>query len=232
MAKKVLKEAAKEAEKREQERRSAIADFNVNQMGKMWIDPDKIPTEDDIANAKKEFEEFTKSIQEKQDFLIADKPNALRVAKFMQNVIDRSAWQGMFYVGILRFHAQMEDFINSFDENNPVDLVLDYGAMQFAYLMFKDFGGIGLESANWMAENNEEFVPIMDKLHEHNDWYEFQVKKSENLKQRWAAMEQGYYLVILEGADEDVVDPGTVSQCGSEDGACACEEKDGCKKED
>ena len=216
MSKKEVKDAAKAAEMQEQERRKAIADFNVNQMGKMWIDPDKIPTDDDIAAAKKDFEEFTKSLQEKHDFLIADKPNALRVAKFMMDVIDRAPWKGMYYVGILRFHAQMEDFIKDFDENNPVDLVLDYGAMQFAYIMFKDFGGTGIESANWMAENNEQFVPILDTLHEHNDWYEFQVRKSENLKQRWAAMEQGYFLTILEGNDEDTIDPSTVA--GNDEG--------------
>jgi len=211
MSKKEVKEAAKAAEKQEQERRKAIADFNISQMGKMWIDPDKIPTEDDIANAKSEFEEFTKKLQEKNDFLIADKANALRVAGFMKDVIDRCSWTGRYYVGILRFHAQMEDFINAFDEQNPVDLVLEYDAMQFAYLMFKDFGGVGIESANWMAEHNDEFTPIFDTLCEHNDWYEFQVKKSENLRNRWAAMEQGYYLTILEGADGDVVDEKTTS---------------------
>ena len=42
------------------------------------------------------------------------------------------------------------------------------------------------------------------------------MRKSENLKQRWAAMEQGYFLTILEGNDEDTIDPSTVA--GNDDG--------------
>lgn len=210
MLKKEVKKAAKEAEKKEQERRMAIADFNVNQMGKLWIDPDKIPTDEDIENAKKDYEEFTKSLQEKNSYIIADEHNALRVAKFMQTVIDRMPWKGREFVGVLNFHALVEDFVKNFDENNPVPFVLDYGAMQFAAMMFKNFGGVGSESAEWFGENWEEFLPIHDKLYEHTNWCDLQYKKSENLKQRWAAMAQGYYMVILEGNDEDVVNPETI----------------------
>ena len=54
--KKSTKALANEVEKHEIERRKAIADFNTQNMGKYWIDPDKLPTEDDINLAKEEFE--------------------------------------------------------------------------------------------------------------------------------------------------------------------------------
>ena len=216
MSKKEIKNAAKAAEKHEEERRRAIADFNMNNMGKMVIDPDKVPTEEDINNAKKDFEDFTKGLQEKKDYLVADAPNALRVAKFMQTFIDRNVWTGRSFVGVLNFHGLLKDFIESFDENNPKNLELEYGPMQFAYLMFENYGGIGIESANWIAENWDEYLPIYEKLHELNDWYELQAKKSENLRQRWAAMAQGFYLELIEMNDEDVVDPATVNKDSSE----------------
>ena len=218
MSKKEIKDTAKAAEKQEQERRKVIADFNMNNMGKMVIDPDKVPTDADIENAKKEFEEFTKTLQEKNDYLVADAPNALRVAKFMQGFIDRNVWTGRAFVGVLNFHALMEDFIKGLDESNPFAIKLEYGAMQFADLMFENFGGVGIDSAEWIAENWEEYIPIYEKLHELNDWHELQVKKSENLRQKGAAMAQGYYLEVIEGSDDDTVDPATVEDHNQTEG--------------
>ena len=117
----------------------------------------------------------------------------------------------------------MGDFIEAFDEANPVPLVLEYGAMQFAFIMFANYGGVGIDSAEWIAENWEEYLPIYEKLHELTDWYELQRKKAENLKQRWGAMSQGYFLTILEGNDEDTLDPGTAAS--NEPAEEAAEEK-------
>ena len=86
--------------KLEEERRKAIAEFNVQNMGKYWIDPDKVPTSEDIENVKKEFEERTKALQEKKDYLVADKSNALRVAKFMKDFNDNAVWSQRMFVGV------------------------------------------------------------------------------------------------------------------------------------
>ena len=42
--------AVDQVAKLEEERRKAIAEFNVQNMGKFWIDPDKVPTDEDIEN--------------------------------------------------------------------------------------------------------------------------------------------------------------------------------------
>ena len=81
---------AKMAAQMEEERRKAIAEFNTTNMGKYWIDPDRVPTDEDIKKAKATFEKATKDLQEKKDYVIADKTNALRVAKFMKNFNDNS----------------------------------------------------------------------------------------------------------------------------------------------
>ena len=51
-----VNDAASQTARLEEERRKAIAEFNVQNMGKYWIDPDKVPTSEDIENVKKEFE--------------------------------------------------------------------------------------------------------------------------------------------------------------------------------
>ena len=191
------------AAKREDERRKAIAEFNVQNMGKYWIDPDKVPTNEDIESVKKEFEERTKALQEKKDYLIADKNNALRVAKFMKDFNDNSVWSQRMFVGVINFSALMKDFIDGFDENNPVDLVLEYAPTQYAFLLFENYGGIGIESAKHMAEIWEEYLPIYETLHELMDWYKKESDACDELKEKWGMFEQGYYLNILKDTDVD-----------------------------
>ena len=200
------------AAQQEEARRQAIADFNVKNAGRYWIDPDKAPTDEDVADAKKEYEDVTKALNEKNDYVIADSHNALRVAKFMKEFIEHTFWQKRSFVGVLNFSALMKDFIEHFDEENPCDLVLEFGPMQFAYMMFENFGGVGVQSANWMAENWDEYLPIYEKLHELIDWYQGEVRKSESLSTKWTLMSQGYYMNILENVEEKTTDGNDESE--------------------
>jgi len=197
MSKKEDKKAAEQAARQEAQRRQAIAEFNKNNAGHFVIDPDRIPTEEDIRAAQKDFEYATTTLNEKNDYIVADKENALRVAKFMREFIGNCHWEQRYFVGVINFCALMDEFIEKFDENNPTDLVLEYGPLQFAQIMFANYSGNGLEEAKRMAEINDEFVPIHDKLHELTDWYENEAKKCEDLRNRWAMYAQGYAMEIV-----------------------------------
>ena len=198
-----VNDAASQAARLEEERRKAIAEFNVQNMGKYWIDPDKVPTSEDIENVKKEFEERTKALQEKKDYIVADKNNALRVAKFMKDFNDNSLWSQRMFVGVLNFSALMNDFIEGFDENNPVDLILEYAPVQYAFLLFENYGGIGIDSARHMAEIWDEYLPIYETLHELVDGYKKEADACDELKEKWAMFEQGYYLHVLDDTETD-----------------------------
>ena len=198
-----VNDAASQAARLEEERRKAIAEFNVQNMGKYWIDPDKVPTSEDIENVKKEFEERTKALQEKKDYIVADKNNALRVAKFMKDFNDNSLWSQRMFVGVLNFSALMNDFIEGFDENNPVDLILEYAPVQYAFLLFENYGGIGIDSARHMAEIWDEYLPIYETLHELVDWYKKEADTCDKLKEKWAMFEQSYYLHVLDDTETD-----------------------------
>ena len=198
-----VNDAASQAARLEEERRKAIAEFNVQNMGKYWIDPDKVPTSEDIENVKKEFEERTKALQEKKDYIVADKNNALRVAKFMKDFNDNSLWSQRMFVGVLNFSALMNDFIEGFDENNPVDLILEYAPVQYAFLLFENYGGIGIDSARHMAEIWDEYLPIYETLHELVDGYKKEAGACDELKEKWAMFEQGYYLYVLDDTETD-----------------------------
>lgn len=209
---KITKKAVDEAINQENERLNAIAAFNRENMGKFWIDATKVPIDEDIAKAKEEFETATKAHQEKKDYIIADKDNALRVAKFLKEFIDNCFWTGRFFVGVLNFSALMNDFIEGYEKNGSSDLVLEYGPMQFAFLMLENYGGIGIDSAKKMANMWDEYLPIYEKLHEHVDWYNREVHRCDNLKTRWAMFEQGYYMYILEDTEIDPTQQKPVSE--------------------
>ena len=198
-----VNDAASQAARLEEERRKAIAEFNVQNMGKYWIDPAKVPTSEDIENVKKEFEERTKALEEKKDYLVADKNNALRVAKFMKDFNDNSLRSQRMFVGVLNFSALMNDFIEGFDENNPVELILEYAPVQYAFLLFENYGGVGIDSARHMAEIWDEYLPIYETLHELVDWYKKEADTCDKLKEKWAMFEQGYYLYVLDDTETD-----------------------------
>ena len=202
---------AKQAAMQEEERRKLIAEFNTNNMGKYWIDPERIPTDEDVKNSKEAFENKTKELQEKKDYLVADKQNALRVAKFMREFNKNSSWEGRWFVGVLRFDDQIAQFINEFDENNPDDLVFDFGTLQYIFLVFDKYKGCGIESARHMAEIWDEYVPIYDRLHELVDWYTNENNKCRDLQTVWGMMEQGYYMHIMTDTEIDPIeDNGTI----------------------
>lgn len=201
MAKKKEKAVENAANKQLEQRLAAIREFNMNNMGQAWIDPEKVPSEEDIATAKKDFEDRANALRNKHDYLIADSANALRVAKFIKNFVENGFWTQRYFVGVINFTDLITKFIDEC-EKEPKDLVMEYGPLQFCMLMFENYAGFGLESAKKMAEMWDEYVPIYDTLKDHVEFYNNEVKQCEKLKQRWAMFEQGYYLVLLDGKEE------------------------------
>ena len=221
MSKKQEKTAAEHAARMEAERRKAIAEFNMNNKGKYVIDPDHVPTEEEVRAAQKDFEYATALLNEKNDYVVADKANALRVAKFMREFIGNAHWDQRYFVGVINFCAMIDDFINNFDENNPVDLVMEYGPMQFAQIMFSNYSGNGLEEAKHMAEIYDEFIPIHDKLHEITDWYDAERNKCEDLRNRWAMYAQGFAMEIINPEENVETTPVESVEQESEQSAAA-----------
>lgn len=203
------KDTRNEAELLAAERAKYIRDFNLNNAGKMRIEPDKVPTEDDVKNAKEEYEARVKALQEKKDYFIADKENALRVANFLKTYNETNIWVGTpaqpLFVGVLNFHEYITKFIEEC-EKEPKDLVMEYGPMQFCFVSFQNYCGKGIEGANHMAEIWDEFIAIYDVLRDNIEYYKKEVDACNELNDRWALMSQGFYTVILEVNEEENVE--------------------------
>ena len=217
MAKKKTNVTTTETEmiKKQQEARlNAINEFNRNNMGEAWIDPERVPTDEDIELAKKEFEDRTVKLRDKSDYLIADKENALHVAKFIREFVANGFWTQRYFVGVINFTEYIDKFIAEC-ETEAKDFTMEYGPMQFCFLMFENYAGFGLESAKKMAEMWDEYIPIYDVLRGHIEYYNNEAKMCEKLKQRWGMLAQGYYLVFL-NEDGTSVDSSTAEECKAE----------------
>lgn len=225
MAKKMTKTAEKKEKQQQDARLAAINEFNRSNMGESWIDPDREPTDEEIAQAKKDFEDRTLALQNKNDYLIADKENALRVAKFIRDFIANGFWAQRYFVGVINFVDFIDGFIKEC-EAEPKDLTMEYGPMQFCYLMFENYAGFGYESAKRMAEMWDDYVPIFDILRDHVEYYNAEAKECEKLKQRWGMLSQGYYLIYLnpEETSSEVSTPQNTGESTDNSDAVSSEE--------
>ena len=204
---KVADVATQNAEKAAAQRLAAIQEFNRQNAGEAWIDADRVPTEEEINTAKEDYEKRTIALRDKNDYLVADEANALRVAKFLKKFIENGFWTQRYFVGVINFSDYITKFIAELEgtaEQEAVrkPLVMEYGPLQFCYLMLENYAGHGLEDAKKMAEMWDEYVPIHDTIRDHIEWYNNEVKMCEALKQRWGMLAQGYFLVLLTSENE------------------------------
>lgn len=222
---KVADVATQNAEKTAAQRLAAIQEFNRQNAGEAWIDAERVPTEEEINEAKEAYEKRTIALRDKNDYLVADEANALRVAKFLKKFIENGFWTQRYFVGVINFSEYITKFITELEgtaEQEAVrkPLTMEYGPLQFCYLMLENYAGHGLEDAKKMAEMWDEYVPIYDTIREHIEWYNNEVKMCEALKQRWGMLAQGYFLVLLAAENE---------QCNCENACCKADETCECK---
>lgn len=221
---KVADVATQNAEKAAAQRLAAIQEFNRQNAGEAWIDAERVPTEEEINEAKEAYEKRTIALRDKNDYLVADEANALRVAKFLKKFIENGFWTQRYFVGVINFSDYITKFIAELEgtpEQEAVrkPLVMEYGPLQFCYLMLENYAGHGLEDAKKMAEMWDEYVPIHDTIRDHIEWYNNEVKMCEALKQRWGMLAQGYFLVLLTSENEQ---GNCENTCCKGDETCEC----------
>ena len=226
---KVADVATQNAEKAAAQRLAAIQEFNRQNAGEAWIDAERIPTEDEINEAKEIYEKRTIELRDKNDYLVADENNALRVAKFLKKFVENGFWTQRYFVGVINFSEYITKFIEDLEGTSEQEavrkpLTMEYGPLQFCYLMLENYAGHGLEDAKKMAEMWDEYIPIYDTIREHIEWYNNEVKVCEALKQRWGMLAQGYFLVLLNlDEDKEPCNCDDNPPCCHSDKACDCD---------
>lgn len=186
-------------EAEEKQRAALIKEYNQNNSTSKIIE-DVIPTQDDIIQYQKEFEDAYQSLTERT-YCIADKESSLRVAKFLKDWnTNKVQWRKDLWKGVIKFNEVITNIISDL-ENEPKDLIIDYAALSYLYMTMMEPTGIGLESAKEMESIDAEYSAILEAIGTNIDMFEQYRQYIDLLQRRWGFACQGFKLDILMNSD-------------------------------
>lgn len=177
------------------ERAQLIEQYNKENAGVSRLENEPA-TEDDVNAAKKAYEDAQTAFNS-QTYVIADKPNALRVAKFLKNWNEKYAvWEKDQWVGVVKFDSLIADYIGKL-EAEETDLVVDYNTLIYLDVLMMRPAGRGLESAEEMESMNEEYNKILECVDDRKNEVFEQQRKIRQLQDVWGAATCGFKIHYL-----------------------------------
>ena len=162
------------------------------------------PSEEEIEQAKVEFEEAVKDWKAGKSYEIGKPEQAQEIYDYITHFIrNRFVWQKDAWLGVIKLSEELQAAEELFKGKKNAPLVIGYQALEFVYYAFTNPGGIGLQSALDFEQENELFAKSATAIAEQLETARADLKNLEFLQQRWGAMSQGFYLEIEPPADED-----------------------------
>ncbi len=134
-----------------------------------WAEIDPVnATDDDIAQAKKDFEDCLNANKNKKYMLAThDDGLALTTAKFLKDWNAKfNTWEKGSWRGLIQFDKVITKIITELEANKNKDFEIDYSTLIFLYQSMGDPKGTGLDTAREMAkfENyNEETGKVFEE---------------------------------------------------------------------
>ena len=163
-------------------------------------------TEEDI----KELETRLDDIRDKRNqmtYLIADVNNAARVHDFLVDFnLNHALWTRDLWKGVLQFDNFLKEWKAKY-ENEPTDLVFDFPALSFCYNMLMNPGGVGLATAQWMSDNDEQYNAVLNVMGEYIDDFQKENELFTTLNECLAARYQGFMMVLADEVKGNDVAP-------------------------
>lgn len=124
-----------------------------------WINVfDEEATPEDVAEAKKQFDEEVAKYSNKT-YVIMEK-DALLYAKLLQNWnATLNHWEKGSWKGMIMFDKVISELIAKYEADETLPLEVDYATLMYLYQTMSNPTGVGLESARAMA-TFEGFDPV------------------------------------------------------------------------
>lgn len=173
-----------------------IHDFNEKNAGIARLEADK-PDEEFVNQCKKDFEEYQSAYLD-LEYEVTGKEHALEYAKWLKGWNkDYAVAPSNYWVGVLKFNEVIDEIIEKLEKNPDDNLTFDYGALTYTYNLMMQPLGIGLAYASWMADNQETYNTILERLGEHVEMVDLIKKKIGLLQNRWALACNGFKCTLL-----------------------------------
>lgn len=164
---------------------------------------DNKPSDEEVEEAKKEFEEASKTfgtklweIGKKED----SQENLDYIEHYMQN---RVFWTQTGWMGVIKMQEVIDDTQSALRENPDVHLAFGYQALEFMFYSFQNAGGVGFQAAKDFESENEIYARVFDAVGSKIAEARKELKEIQFLQDKYAAMAQGFYLEVEDGPEEE-----------------------------
>lgn len=192
----------------DEERLALINQFNKERKGQMHI-IERRATQEDIDEAKKEYEALIEE-NRTHSYVLADKDNALRVAKLLKELnTDYVEWKERLWMGVITFDEFITKFIDKFDETAPVELNVDWGNLTYLFCSLPTITGHGLSTAKRFSEIYDEYVKVLEVVQMHSDNVMAFNERVRKAQERWSMASVGFILVYDDEEDGEEGDAQT-----------------------
>lgn len=180
----------------EEDLKKMIETFNEQNKGVSYIEEGK-PTPEEVKAIADEYKEKVEAFNAKT-FVIADKNNSLRVAKFLKTWNEKDVqWNENGWRGAILFDSLVKTFIEECQKEEK-EWVIDWSTLTYLYVYMHNISGVGLKSAIRFNEIEEEYSKILEVITEEFDKHNEEGKKIQKLQDRWRAYEGGFRLHYVE----------------------------------
>ena len=206
MVKKEKKEEEVKIEINKNEEKENLVEDKLEETNEI---PNK-PSEEEIAEAKKEFEKQRDSFNVNTWSI----GNSKERTKFYDYIIhfmtNRIFWTKNGWMGVLKLVEEIEEAYKVANATNE-PLKFGYQALEFLYYSLSNPAGIGIESAKIFEAEYEEFLELFKIIEKVLKDVRKDLKEIQFLQEKWGAMSQGFYLEVEDGVEEIVSDSETES---------------------
>jgi len=162
------------------------------------------PSEEEVEQAKKEFEEAAQAWQGKV-YKIGKPEDAQEFCDYIRHFIrNRFMWTKDAWMGAIKLTEELDGAEKVFKGQNEKSLELGYQALEFTYFAFSNLGGVGLQAALDFEQEAETFVKVATEVEGILEVARKSLKEIEFLQQKWGAMAQGFYLEVEPEDDENI----------------------------
>lgn len=161
------------------------------------------PSEEEISNAKQEFEDAVNDFNSGK-WQVGTEEDAERLSSYLVHfVYNRIFWYKDGWQGVLKFRDEIDETREKIKNGELKVLELTWQALEFIFHSLSNPGGIGLESAQRMKDENDDFVFCMEKVGESLQKARDRMNEIQFLQDKWATMQQGFYLEKEDGVAKD-----------------------------
>jgi hypothetical protein len=163
------------------------------------------PTEEEIKAAAEEFEYASKVFPTKL-WEVGEIKDARAFCDYLKHYVrNRLFWTKNGWMGVVKLNEELQAAENLLNGKEP--LKLGYQALEFVYYSLMNPGGVGLQSAQDFESEGENYLPLMEAVSVSLETARTQLKQIQFLQDKYAAMQQGFYLE-LEPASPPEEEPG------------------------